>query len=134
MVVVGAIIKNQANEYLLQLRDDKVQLFKNCWTLFGGIVEANETPEQAILRELQEELVLTSEHIKSLKQVQDIMQNKDTRLIVFELETDATLDKLTLTEGKDMQFFTEDTIFHRNFAFNIEQILHLYLKRPTANI
>jgi mutator protein MutT len=70
MQVVGAIIKNHEDEYLLQLRDDKAPTFKNKWTLFGGKVEDGELPEQALTRELEEELSVPDTAIESLRQVQ----------------------------------------------------------------
>jgi 8-oxo-dGTP pyrophosphatase MutT (NUDIX family) len=54
---VAAIILGANGRVLLQLRDDKPDIFfPNMWGLFGGAVEAGETPEIALLRELNEEL------------------------------------------------------------------------------
>jgi len=47
-------------EVLLCLRDDKAGIpFPNCWDLFGGGVEPDETPQECIVREMKEELDLT---------------------------------------------------------------------------
>src|SRR5690554_6121717 len=55
--VVSAMLYNARGQVLLQLRDDKPGIpYPNHWTLFGGQVEKGETPDQAIRRELQEEL------------------------------------------------------------------------------
>jgi len=43
--------------WLLQLRDDvDTIIYPGHWGLFGGHVEAGEAPEQAVLRELEEEI------------------------------------------------------------------------------
>lgn len=55
----AAIILVDDGRYLLQLRDDKEGIFfPGHWGLFGGAVEAGERPEDALRRELEEELGL----------------------------------------------------------------------------
>ena len=51
------ILLNSNNEVLLLLRDDKVDIpFPNMWDIPGGKVESEEQPENAIKREMMEEL------------------------------------------------------------------------------
>jgi 8-oxo-dGTP pyrophosphatase MutT (NUDIX family) len=50
------------DEYLLQLRDNKPGIyFPAHWGCFGGAIEPHETCEQALVRELHEELAITLE-------------------------------------------------------------------------
>jgi len=54
---VAAIISTDKNEILLQHRDLKPNIFyPNYWGCFGGAVEIGEADEDAIVRELWEEL------------------------------------------------------------------------------
>lgn len=54
---VVAILVTADDRYLLQLRDNRPEVPNaGHWGGFGGYVEAGETPRQAIVRELQEEL------------------------------------------------------------------------------
>jgi 8-oxo-dGTP diphosphatase len=53
--VVGAIIENEDNEILCALRSPKMSL-PNQWEFPGGKVEKNESLDQAIVREIYEEL------------------------------------------------------------------------------
>lgn len=55
----GALILDQHGRYLMQLRDDKPGiLHPGAWGMFGGGIEPGETPEQAVQRELAEEIGL----------------------------------------------------------------------------
>jgi 8-oxo-dGTP diphosphatase len=56
--VVGAVILNEANEILCALRSQKMSL-PGLWEFPGGKIEPNETPEESLIREIQEELNCT---------------------------------------------------------------------------
>ena len=125
---VGAIIENEKSEILLQKRDARAPTFKNCWTLFGGKVETGETPRAALLRELAEELSLTSNLISKCKVIQKNVQNNDSVQYVFLVEITAKLADLKLKEGVEMKFINRKNLFKRKFAFNIREVLKTYLK------
>jgi 8-oxo-dGTP diphosphatase len=55
--VAMVLLFDGANRLLIYLRDNKPGIpFPNCWDFFGGHVESGETPEQAMVREVKEEL------------------------------------------------------------------------------
>ncbi len=54
---VAAILVLEDGRYLMQLRDQKPGIyFPGHWGLFGGAIDANETAEAALRRELREEI------------------------------------------------------------------------------
>ena len=54
---VGAVLVTDDGKYLMQLRDDRTDVdLGGHWGLFGGAVESGEEFEEALLRELKEEL------------------------------------------------------------------------------
>ncbi|PGL70200.1 (deoxy)nucleoside triphosphate pyrophosphohydrolase [Bacillus sp. AFS055030] len=53
--VVGAVIRNDQNQILCALRSPEMSM-PNCWEFPGGKIEKNEKPEEALIREIMEEL------------------------------------------------------------------------------
>ena len=55
--VAMVLLFDRYNRLLIYLRDDKPDIpFPNHWDFFGGHVEEGETPEEALIREVKEEL------------------------------------------------------------------------------
>lgn len=55
--VAQMLLFDRDNRLIIYLRDDKPEIpFPNHWDLIGGHVEAGETPEQALVREIKEEI------------------------------------------------------------------------------
>jgi 8-oxo-dGTP diphosphatase len=55
--IAMVLLFDRRGRLLIYLRDNKPDIpFPNCWDFFGGHVEERETPEQAMVREVKEEL------------------------------------------------------------------------------
>jgi mutator protein MutT len=59
--IVGTLLI-QSNRILFGQRSPERRFYPGVWDVFGGHVEAGESKEQALLRELQEELGIQAQH------------------------------------------------------------------------
>ena len=74
--VCGVIIYE--GRFLIVRRSETDDFLPNCWEFAGGSVEASETIEDALVRELQEEIGIDiSEYQKELIGISEEFMNKD---------------------------------------------------------
>ena len=84
---VGAIIENPKQGFLLQKRDDIPTIpYPNTWTLFGGKVEEGEEPDEALFRELEEELDFKRERVSSYSEVLDHIKEDGARQVIYHIK------------------------------------------------
>ena len=133
MKMEGASIAllNSRNEVLLFLRDNIPQIrFPNLWDLPGGMVEAGETPEKCIRREMLEEIDLKLERPSLFKRydLPDRIEN------MFWQRADIDISTTKLHEGQDMRWFSEADLramTDAEFAFGFRSLLlEFYQARP----
>jgi len=94
--------------WLLQLRDDiDTIIYPGHWGLFGGHLDPGETPVQALMRELQEEIDWAPETAPALW----FSHNNGTRIAhVFRGQLDVPLEQLQLLEGQDLKLVSLDEL------------------------
>jgi len=57
MKVYSSLLLLEGNNIVIQLRDNKSKIrYPGLFSVFGGALEENETPEEALIREINEEL------------------------------------------------------------------------------
>jgi 8-oxo-dGTP diphosphatase len=104
---VAIAILYQSERFLMQLRDPLPTIvYPGEWGLFGGHIEANETPEDAIWRELAEEIGYRPPTLELWTRQQDAQVIRH----VFWGALTETVDALNLQEGWDCGLLTLDQI------------------------
>lgn len=114
--VACAIIFNSFGEILLQKKDLRYLSYPGIWSFFGGAVEKGETPKEAVIRELKEEIGINFEEIKLFNTCdcedphpQKILKGKMFTFIAQHNGTD-----IKLTEGAGFAFFSKEEILSLN--------------------
>jgi 8-oxo-dGTP diphosphatase len=121
MIGTGIILLNSNNEVLLLLRDDKIDLpFPNMWDIPGGKVEESETPEDAIRREMMEEM-----SIKDLGEINlfRIITSENITDNIFWKRLDLNIAEISLNEGQRIEYFNFERIRKTKLAFNYNEVL-----------
>lgn len=124
MIGAGIILLNSNNHVLLLLRDDKIDIpFPNLWDIPGGKVEEGEFPEQAVRRELMEEM-----SINNLGEINlfKIYTSKNLTDYVFWKRIDLNPAEINLNEGQRIEYFDIGRIRKTRLAFNYNEVLESF--------
>ena len=108
---VALVILYQNDRVLLQHRDDDPAIrWPGVWAIFGGGVEAGETPEAAARREMQEELGLVlTDPLEPIGQE----LSEDRHRWIYAAPLTVPVESLTLMEGQGMALLSAEEIADR---------------------
>jgi mutator protein MutT len=130
---VGIILVNPRKEVLLQLRDENVTLYPNHWTLPGGKVEEGETPEQAICREVEEEIGMRlDDYALFRKEVLEETSDETIERYVYWGNISTRLEDLKIGEGVDLRYFASKEISPLKIGFDLKPIIEDFMRRLTT--
>jgi 8-oxo-dGTP diphosphatase len=112
-VVAAIIIKN--NKILcLQRGESKLEYISKKWEFPGGKIEENESFEDALMREIQEELRLKIKVEKLFLTVEHSYQDFHLTMHSYLCETENT--ELTLTEHLDFRWLEKENLLALDWA------------------
>jgi len=127
--IAAIILENDKGEFLLALRDNKPGIpFPDHWDLIGGHVEDGETPEEALVREVKEELDIDLKEYAFYKKYNcltgDVYENIK---YIYIGKINLPIEKITLLEGVRPQYFSRKEIPNVKFANILKSIVIEYI-------
>ena len=108
-IIVHAIIKHK-NKYLVTKRSKNENVYKEYWDIPGGLANQGETPREALIREVKEEVNLKIKPVKIIHEDSNLDKEKNMifiRLVYLtNVEDDFNNIKLNLLEHTEYKLIT----------------------------
>jgi len=125
---VGIILVNTENKVLLQLRSKDDHLYPDCWTLPGGKVEEGESLEQAIVREVREELGWDLRGCGLFRTIVLSDVEGTTERHIYWSKISERAEDLKLGEGAALKYFSSEEVLELEVAFDLKPVIIDFLR------
>lgn len=133
--IAAIIFENDKGEILLYLRDNKPGIpFPGYWDLIGGHVEEGETPEEALVREVKEEINIDLKEYTFYKKFECLTGDAYENIkYIYTGKINLPIEKITLLEGVRAQYFSSEEISDVKFANILKSIVIEYISDSNLN-
>ena len=127
--IAAIILENDKGEFLLYLRDNKPDIpFPDHWDLIGGHVEEGETPEEALIREVKEEIDIDLKDYTFYKKYECLTGDAYENIkYIYYGKINLSIEEITLLEGVRPQYFSREEIPDVKFANVLKSIVMDYI-------
>jgi 8-oxo-dGTP diphosphatase len=134
--IAAIILENDKGEILLYLRDNRPDIpFPNHWDLIGGHVEEGETPEEALVREVKEELDIDLTDYTFYKKYECLTGDAYENIkYIYSGKINLPIEEVTLLEGVRPQYFSKAEILNVRFANILKSIVMDYISDSSLKI
>jgi len=124
------ILENDKGELLLYLRDGKPGIpFPYHWDLIGGHLEEGETPEEALVREVKEEINIDLTEYKFFREYLCLEGDAYPNIkYIYTGRINLPVEEIKLNEGERLRFITREEIPDVRFANILKKIVMDYLE------
>ena len=117
---------NCKNQILLFLRDNIPEIpYPNMWDVLGGHVDPDETPEECIVREMQEEIGMDLEEFNLFSEV----EFADRIEYTYWKKADLNINEINLMEGQKLKWFTREEVRETPLAYGFNTIVENFYHR-----
>ncbi len=127
--IAAIILENDNGEFLLYLRDNKPGIpFPDHWDLIGGHVEEGETPDEALVREVKEEIDIDLKEYTFYKKYECLTGDAYENIkYIYYGKINLPIGEVTLLEGVRPQYFSREEIPDVKFANILKSIVMEYI-------
>ena len=120
------IFVNDEKRVLLLLRDDFPHLrYPGRWDIPGGGVEADETPDACIVREMQEEIGVNLVGFQLFERA----EFPDRTEYTFWKRENLDIQRLILTEGQELRWFSRKEAAATELAFGFNGTIERFFQK-----
>lgn len=114
------LVNLRLNKLLFYLRDNINIPERNKWSIFGGVIENGETKENALERELKEEISIP---VSGIEYIGRMTNPKNQKLYFFRGKIyEDNAENIRITEGQRVAYFNPDDIFGTDkFETSVEE-------------